>query len=82
MNKNYLFTVLSKSGIKFYVEASNTSEAEQRARHPAIQRELISMINAAISEIESVEPYRGPTHRVAEKAVFRDDIFRPNKITV
>ena len=76
MHKTFIYTVRTMSGIKFYVEASNTREAEQRARHPSIVQELTLMMSTAISEVESVEPHRGPSHRLAEKLVFRDNIFR------
>lgn len=75
MQKTYLFTVLTKSGIKFYIEASSRHEAEQRARHPAISRELSLMIIQAVSEVDSVEAHRGPPHRLSEKLVFRNEIF-------
>ncbi len=75
MQKTFLFTVLTKSGIKFYIEASNRHEAEQRARHPAIARELSLMINQAIAEVDSVDVHRGPSRLLSEKLVFRDDIF-------
>jgi len=76
MYKTFLYTVCTQSGIKFYIEASNIHEAKERARHPAIARELALMISDAISEVESVEPHRGPPHLLAEKLVFRDNIFR------
>lgn len=76
MHKSFIYTVLTKSGIKFHIEASNIHEAEQRARHPAIERELALMISTAISDVNSVEPHRGPTHLLAEKLVFRDNIFK------
>ena len=76
MHKTFIYTVRTKSGIKFYIEANNTREAEQRARHSAIAQELTLMINTAISEVESVEPHRGPSHLLTEKLLFRDDIFR------
>jgi len=57
MHKTFIYTVRTKSGIKFYVEASNTREAEQRARHPSIVQELTLMMSTAISEVESVEPH-------------------------
>ncbi len=76
MHKTFIYTVLTKSGIKFHIEAGNIHQAEQRARHPAIVRELTLMISAAISEVDAVEPNRGPAHLLSEKLVFRDDIFR------
>lgn len=76
MHKTLIYTVLTKSGIKFHIEASNIHEAKQRARHPAIERELANMISTAISEIDSVEPQCGPPHLLTEKLVFRDDIFK------
>ena len=76
MHKTFIYTVRTKSGIKFHIEAGNIHEAEQRARHPAIVRELTLMMSTAVSEVALVEPHRGPSHLLAEKLVFRDDIFR------
>lgn len=76
MHKTFIYTVLTKSGIKFHIKASNIHQAEQRARHPVIARELTLMMSTAVSEVDSVEPHRGPTHLLAEKLVFRDDIFK------
>ena len=75
MSKILIYTVLTKIGIKFYIEARNRHEAEQRARHPAIAREMTLMINRAISEVESVDVHCGPSHRLSEMLVFRNDIF-------
>ena len=76
MSKTFIYTVRTKSGIKFHIEASNATEAKQRSRHPAIVRELALMFSGILSDVDSVEWHRGPAHRLNELLVFRDDIFR------
>ena len=76
MSKTFLFTVRTKNGIKFHIEACSPLEAEQRARHPAIAREIATMLSTALADIESVEWHHGPRHLVNERLVFRDEIFR------
>jgi hypothetical protein len=75
MPKTFIYTVRTKSGIKFHIEASDAMEAEQRARHPAIVRELALMLSGALADVDSVEWHRGPVHRLNERLVFRDEIF-------
>ncbi len=72
MSRTFIFTVRTKSGIKFHIEASSANEAEQRARHPVIVRELALMLSCALSEVDSVD---GPVHLLNDSLVFRDEIF-------
>ena len=75
-SRTFLDTVRTASGITLLIEASNSREADSRARAPAIARELSRLIRESISRVESVEPHRGPSHLVGGKLVFRDELFR------
>lgn len=76
MSTPFLYTVRTQCGIKFHIEANSVLEAEQRVRHPAIARELANLLSVVLADIRSIEFHRGPTHRVDERLVFRDDVFK------
>lgn len=75
-SRTFLYTVRTRSGITFLIEAGSSREAESRAHDPIITREISRLIRESLSQVESVEPHRGPTHLVGGKMVFRDDVFR------
>ena len=76
MNRTFMYSVRTRSGITFHIEASNQNQAEQRARDPAIARTLSRMILEAVSSIESVTPHRGPPRLLSGKLTFHDEVFR------
>lgn len=74
-SRTFLYTVRTRSGITFLIEAGSSREAESRARDPAIARELSRLMREAITQVECVEPHRGPTHLMGGRMVFRDELF-------
>ncbi len=74
-SRTFLYTVRTRSGITFHIEAGSSREAESRARDPAIARELSRLLREAVTQVDSVEPLRGPTHLLGGKLVFHDDLF-------
>lgn len=74
-SKTFLYTVHTRVGITFLVEASSQAQAEYRAKHPAISRTIATMLDDALSAVDSVQPLRGPTHLTSGKLVFRDELF-------
>lgn len=75
--RTFLYTVRTTSGITFHIEARTLREAEARATHPALTREIARMLRNALSQVQSVEPHRGPVHTMGGKLVFRDEVFGP-----
>lgn len=68
------YKVRTRDGIYFHIEARNYEEAQLRASSPLIVRHITLMIQQAISQIESIEPHRGPKHLV-KGALFEDALF-------
>ncbi|MFN3595588.1 MAG: hypothetical protein ACK4TK_13060 [Thiobacillaceae bacterium] len=73
--RTFIYTVHTRSGIRFLIEADNLTQAEIRARDPVIARTLTAMLRQALSEIERIEPYRGPQHLAERKLLFKTDAF-------
>lgn len=67
------YTVRTRDGITFHLEAANFKEAQQRASSPQISRHIALMIQEALSHVVSVEPHRGPKHTM--RAVMFDNEF-------
>lgn len=78
MKHNFIYTVRTRSGLTFHVEASNSQEAQQRAEDPVIGKIIANMLREALGQIDSVEPHRGPERLAQNRLVFRDDIFSHN----
>lgn len=74
--RTFLYTVHTRSGIRFLIEADNIAQAETRARDLVIIQTLTAMLRQALAEIERIEPYRGPIHLAERKLVFRAEVFR------
>ncbi len=74
-SRTFLYTVRTRSGITFLIEAGSSREAESRARDPAIARELSRLLREAVTQVECVEPHRGPKHLLGGKMVFYNDLF-------
>lgn len=73
--RTFLYTVHTRSGIRFLIEADNLAQAETRARDPVIFRTLSAMLRQALSEIDHIEPYRGPQHLAERRLLFKADAF-------
>jgi hypothetical protein len=73
--KTFLYTVHTRCGITFQVEAANLEQAQTRARAPVIARTVSGLIRAALTDIERVEPHRGPAYAGGGHLVFRDENF-------
>ncbi len=69
--RTFLYTVHTRSGIRFLIEADNLTQAETRARDPVILRTLSAMLRQALSEIDHIEPYRGPQHLAERRLLFK-----------
>ncbi|MEW5893697.1 MAG: hypothetical protein AB1697_11190, partial [Pseudomonadota bacterium] len=69
----FIYTVRTRAGLIFHLEAASLSEAESRARSPVIGQVISRMIVEAVSQIEAIEPHRGPAHN---KLVFEDQFFQ------
>jgi hypothetical protein len=69
-----IYQVRSSDGINFNVEASSYTEAKLRATSPIIARHIALMITQALSNINSIEPSRGPKHLV-KGPLFTDEFF-------
>lgn len=76
MHKPLIYTVHTRGGIRFHIEAMSNTEAEQRARHPAIERELARLLSHALADIDCITAHRGPSHLLDERLVFRDELFK------
>lgn len=74
-SRPFLYTVRTRSGITFLIEAGSSREADSRARDPVIAREISRLIRESLEQVESVEPHRGPHHLADSKLVFRDHLF-------
>lgn len=74
--RTFLYTVHTRSGIRFLIEADNLAQAETRARDLVILRTLIAMLRRALSEIDHIEPYREPKHLAERRLIFRAEVFR------
>jgi hypothetical protein len=68
------YTVRTRDGITYHIEASSTEEAFQRASSPAISKHIARMIQEAISHISSIEPHHGPKHLI-KNIVFENEFF-------
>ena len=75
MKHSFIYTVRTRSGITFHVEASNYREAHRRAEDPLIGRTIANMLREALRQIESVEPHRGPERLAQNRLIFRDHLF-------
>ncbi len=74
MRKTY-YTVRTNAGIKFHIQASTEQEARLRAQSPAIGHYLAKLMTQAVADISSIEPHRGPDHRLTYP-VFGDEVFK------
>lgn len=75
MKHNFIYTVRTRSGLTFHVEASNSQEAQLRAEDPVIGKTVANMLREALSQIESVEPHSGPERLAQNRLIFRDHVF-------
>ncbi len=74
MRKSY-FTVRTRAGIKFHVQAATEQEAKLRAQSPAINLYLARLMQEAVANIASVEPHRGPDH-LLKYPTFNEEVFK------
>lgn len=72
--KTRLYTVRTRGGITFALEASTYDEALRRSTSPRIGLHLAHMMQEAVSQIASVNIYQGPCFR-ASAPVFEDSFF-------
>ncbi len=70
-----IYTVTTRSGITYRLEASSWDQAWTRARDPIIAAEIARMMGEALRDIASVEPFRGPSHIAGRRLVFSDGLF-------
>lgn len=68
------YTVKTRDGITYHVEASSYQEAHQRASSPAIGRHIALMIQEAVRHVTTVEPFCGPKHLI-KTPVFDNEFF-------
>lgn len=73
--RTFLYTVHTRTGIRFLIEADNLAQAEVRARDPVIIQTLTAMLRRALSAIDRIEPYRGPLHLAERRLIFKADDF-------
>ena len=69
------YTIRTREGITFHLEASNEQEAWRRAKSPIIGNTLANMMREAVSNISSVELQHGPQH-LMKYPVFDEEIFK------
>lgn len=74
-NKLSIYTVITRAGISFHIEAANISEARLRAESPLVGKRLAQLMQQAVSDIASVEPHRGP-ERFLKYPIFSDEVFK------
>ncbi|MCX7672824.1 MAG: hypothetical protein N2Z63_04375 [Thiobacillaceae bacterium] len=75
MSKSYLYTVHTRSGLSFHIEAETSAKPRHVPPHPVLARTLASRLRQALAEIEGVEPYRGPRHVAERRLLFRGEDF-------
>jgi hypothetical protein len=68
-----IYKVRTQAGITFHIEASNYQEAQLRASSPTIAKHIALLMQQALSEINFIEPLRGPKHLV--KGLVFDEAF-------
>ena len=71
-----IFTVRTPAGISFNLEAKSATEALVRANSPEIGEEIARMIRSAISNVTSVEIFRGSQQFANKKLLFPDTFFK------
>lgn len=49
-----LYTIRTRTGFKFQIEASSPAEAEIRARHPVIARTVSRILSDALAQVAEV----------------------------
>lgn len=57
-----IYTIRTRDGITFHIQASSYQEAQQRALSPVIGNYLSQMMREAVSHVSSVELHRGSNH--------------------
>jgi len=58
-SKSKIYTVKTRRGIVFHLEASNDHEARMRANSPQLGEHLAEMMRQAVAGVTSIEPLRG-----------------------
>jgi len=71
----FFYTIKTKAGIKFHIQASSELEAITRAQSPKIAEYLSRMMVLAVRDISTIEPHRGPV-RLLQYPIFDDAIFK------
>lgn len=70
-----IYTVHTRSGVTFHIQASNHSEAKLRAESPAIGKYLAQLMQEAVRDIATIKPHHGP-ERLLKYPVFRNEVFK------
>ena len=73
--RNSFYTVRTRAGITFTIEASSDQQAWQRANSPELGNNIANLMREAVSHVTSVEFHRGPTH-LLKTPVFGKEIFK------
>ena len=68
-----LYTVRTKQGLTYQIEALSPDEARRRATDPAIGRHIAILMKEALAQVAEVEPTRGPPRYSG--LVFEDEFF-------
>ena len=71
-----VYIVRTPSGISFHIEARSATEALIRANSPEIGEEIARMIHSAISNVTTVELFRGSRQFANKKLLFQDTFFK------
>jgi hypothetical protein len=74
-SKLLYYTIQTKAGIKFHLQAVNELEARTRAQSPKIAEYLSYMMVRAVKDISTIEAHKGPV-RLLQYPVFEDAIFK------
>jgi hypothetical protein len=73
-----IYTVCTRDGITFYIEASSNPEAQHRANSSIIRKYFARMMLEALSHVISVELFHGPVHLI-KHPVLDEEFFKANK---
>ena len=72
--RTILYTVRTRQGLTYQIEALSPDEARRRASDPAIARHIAALMREALAQVAEVEPTRGPPRYSG--LVFEDEFFK------